>query len=121
MKQIKIPTSALDKAINFRPLNIEVKKVVGLSNETNTPVAECDFILHQVIDMRQISKETCIGRDWTAEECMLDENMDLILDTIWKGGLNASGDDLERIGDNLIAKYNGIIVIYNVTAIREIK
>lgn len=121
MKKIKIPVSALNEAINFRPLNLEVKNVVFYSNETNAPVAECDFILHQVIDMRQISKENCIGRNWTVEECMLDENLHLILTTINKGGINDAGDDLGRIGDNLIAKYKGLIVIYNCEAIRKIK
>lgn len=120
-EKIKIPVSALNKAINFGPLNLEVKKVVFLSNETNAPIAECDLIIHQVIDMRQVSKETCMGRDWTAQECMIKENLHLILNTINKGGLNASGDDLERIDDNLIAKYKGLIVIYNVTSIRKIK
>ena len=119
MKQIKIPVSALNKAINFGPLNLEVKNVVFY--KPNAPVAECDFIIHQVIDMRQVSKETCMGRDWTAQECMIKENLDLILNTINKGGLNASGDDLARIGDNLIATYKGLIVIYNVTSIRKIK
>lgn len=118
MKQIKIPVSALNKAINFRPLNLEVKKVVFFSNETNAPIAECDLIIHQVIDMRQVSKETCMGRGWTAQECMIKENLDLILNTINKGGLNDAGD-LVRIGDNLIATYKGLIVIYNVTSIRK--
>jgi hypothetical protein len=61
-----------------------------------------------------------MGRDWTVQECMIEENLNLILTTITKGGLNASGDDLGRIGDNLIANYKGLIVIYNVTAGRKI-
>jgi hypothetical protein len=111
MKEIKIPVSALNKAINLRPLNVEV---------VNLELANCelDLILFQVIDMRQISKETCVGRDWTAQECMFDENMSLIIDTILYGG-GLDGDKPHETGDGrFFATYNGLIVIYGVKDIR---
>lgn len=112
MKQIKIPTSALIKAKNFKPLNVLVTNL-ELAN------AELDFIIRQVIDMRQVSKETCMGRDWSAVECMFDENMSLIIDTILYGG-GLDGDKPHQTNDGrLIATYNGLIVIYDVVNIRR--